>query len=165
MRKTASLSVNTISKALYSLDVHTRDLLVYKEFIKDSKQDKSKLYSDIKFCYNLKYLVMQQMIKQKLLIFQEMNEYTNSSGRYLLSTYRNKNGMPFIHPATKLDIYASIYSYEIYYPEYFANINHLAAFYSLKKSISILLKYIKKSKYYVRYTNIEILNESNLKQK
>ena len=158
--------VQTLSKALYSLDIHAYDINAAKNIeLKKGNKDLKSYFSDLKFCYNLKYLAMQKMIKQKHLIFQDMEVITYDNGTsYLFSIYRNKSGMPFRHPAAKLDIYAVIYSYNIDYPEYFKETNMLEPFYTLKKASKILLNYIGRSADAVRYMNIDIFNSSNTKR-
>lgn len=155
--------VQTLSKALYSLDIHAYDINVAKnQELKNGNKNIKNYYSDLKFCYNLKYLAMQKMIKQKHLIFQDMEVVVQDNGaRYLFSVYRNKSGMPFRHPSEKLDLYAIIYSYDIDFPEYFKDTNMLEPFYNLKKSSKILLNYIGRSADAVRYMNISIFNSSN----
>ena len=162
---TRKYGVQTLSKALYSLDVHAYDINTAKNIeLKKGNKNIKEYFSDLKFCYNLKYLAMQKMIKQKHLIFQDMEVIKHKNGtRYLFSIYRNKSGMPFRHPTEKLDLYAVIYSYDIDYPAYFMDTNMLEPFYNLKKTSKILLNYIGRSADAVRYMNIAIFNSSNTK--
>lgn len=166
MAKVRQYGVQTLSKALYSLDVHAFDINCAKKIaLSRGEKDIKEYIMDLKFCYNLKYLAMQKMIKQKHLIFQDMEiiEYPNGN-QYLFSVYRNKLGMPFVHPSEKLDIYAIVYSYDIMYPEYFKETNMLEPFFSLRKASKILLNYIGRSAKAVRYMNIDIFNEKNTKK-
>lgn len=158
--------VQTLCKALYSLDVYAYDINAEKNIKLKRGEDITDYYSDLRFCYNLKYLAMRKMIKNKLLIFQDVEIKDSPKGFYhLFSLYRNKLGMPFIHPSEKIDLDAVIYSYEIEYPHYFEKPNEIEPFYSLKKSSKILLNYIERSASAVRYMNIDIFNSLNTKKK
>lgn len=158
--------VQTLSKALYSLDVHAHDInLAKNKALDNGEKDLKDYFLDLKFCYNLKYLSMQKMVMEKHLIFQDMEVVTYDNGnQYLFSLYRNKVGMPFRHPATETDTKAILHSYKIDYPDYFEDTNTLEPFYSLKKSSKILLDYIERSADAVKYMNINIFNDSNMKK-
>lgn len=157
--------VKTLSEALYSLDVYAFELNVSKNDALKKGEDADSYFSDLRFCYNLKYLAIQKMIKEKHVIFQKMEVVNSVNGfYYLFSVYRNKLGMPFRHPTEMLDLYAVTFSYDIFYPQYFKDTNMLEPFYSLRKTSKILLNYINRSADAVRYMKIDIFNSKNTKK-
>lgn len=157
--------MNTISKALYSLNIYANRLNELKNKKEEEGEDVSEIFGDLKFCYNLKFLAIEKMVANKYIIIQEIEtlEYENGD-KVLYSFYMDKKGLPFMHPTQDFDFKALVYSYDIEVAKGFELESSAPPFFTLKQSSKILLKYIHKSPVEVRYMDINIFNEKNTKR-